>query len=329
MKTEPLHILGIDIGGTKLAVGVSTTDGKLIAHERIPTQSEEGPQRTLARLIEICQRVIKQANVKVNAAGIGCVGPLDQKTGYVINPVNLKGWRQVPLVETIKKGLGIPVFLDNDANAAALGEHRFGAGRGVNNMVYLTISTGIGGGIIANNRLYQGENGNAGELGHVSVNFAGRKCGCGNIGCIETYASGTALAVRAREQILSNPNRKDAQILLQLCNYNSDHITGQMIVEAVQKGDEFASEIWQEALIALGMFMASVIHIFNPRKIVIGGGISNAGDILFDPLRMEIRKHAIPAMASVCEIVKAELGDQVGVLGAVAVGMDGFAGQKA
>ena len=324
MKSDPLHILGIDIGGTKLAVGVSTADGKLVAHERIPTQSEEGPERTLQRLIDICQRVIKQSGAKVSAAGIGCVGPLDQKTGFVINPVNLKGWRQVPLVDTVRNGLGIPVFLDNDANAAALGEHRFGAGRGVANMVYLTISTGIGGGIIANNRLYQGENGNAGEMGHVSVNFSGRKCGCGNIGCIETYASGTAIATRAREQIISNPNRKDAQILLQLCGYNSDHITGQMVVEAIQKGDEFATEIWQETMVALGMFMASVIHIFNPRKIVIGGGISNAGDLLFDPLRLQTFKHAMPTMAAVCEIVKAELGDQVGVMGAVAMGLDGY-----
>jgi glucokinase len=314
----PGHFLGIDIGGTKLAVGVASQSGKLLASERIPTDSGDGPDRVLSRLIDVCRRVIGEADVKITAAGVGCVGPLDQKTGYVINPVNLKGWKRVPLVDTIRDALQMPVFLDNDANAAALGEHRFGAGRGVANMIYLTISTGIGGGIITNNQLYQGDNGNAGELGHMSVNFAGRPCGCGNLGCIETYASGTAIAARAREAL-----KPGDRSLLHTLAPSAEKINGQIVVEAVRQKDPVAMRIWDETIDALGVAMASFIHIFNPRRIVIGGGISNAGDLLFEPLREKTRRHAMPMLYDICQIVPAELGDQVGVLGAVAVALQG------
>ena len=317
------HILGIDIGGTKLAVGVSTAQGKLLSSERIPTNSSEGPDRVLARLAEVCHRVIDKAGVKVDGAGVGCVGPLDQKTGYVIDPVNLPGWKKVPLVDTLKHHLKMPVFLDNDANAAALGEHRFGAGRGMANMVYLTISTGIGGGIIINHQLYQGENGNAGELGHMSVNFAGRPCGCGNVGCIEAYASGTAIAARTREAVKAS-GASDSSLLLSIAG-TIEQINGQAVVEAVRRGDPLACRVWDETIVALGSCMVSVIHIFNPRRIVLGGGISNAGDLLFVPLRKQTKKHSMPMLHDICDIVPAELGDQVGVLGAVAMGLDGLA----
>jgi glucokinase len=313
------HVLGIDIGGTKLAVGVSNAAGELLVTDRIPSNSGEPSELTLARLIEVSRRAIDKAAVTVAAAGVGCVGPLDQKTGYVINPVNLRGWKHVPLVDTLRDALRIPVFLDNDANAAALGEHRFGAGKGVANMVYLTVSTGIGGGIIVGHRLYQGENGNAGELGHMSVHFAGRPCGCGNLGCIETYASGTAIALRAREAVMAG-----ADSLMPALAGEIAKIDAPVVVEAVRRGDALANRIWDETIVALGSCLTSVIHAFNPHRIVIGGGMSNAGDLLFVPLRAQTKKHAMPMLYDACEIVPAQLGDQVGVLGAVAVGLDGF-----
>jgi glucokinase len=321
-RSQP-HVLGIDIGGTKLAVGIADELGALAFSDRIPSFATEPAEPTLARLVELCRRAIAQANAPVIAAGVGCVGPLDQKTGYVIQPVNLPGWKEVALVDTLQDALGIPVFLDNDANAAALGEHRFGAGRGVSNMVYLTISTGIGGGIIIDNQLYQGENGNAGELGHMSVNFAGRRCGCGNIGCIEVYASGTAIAARTREAVAAAPSAAQAPILLSLAG-SIDKITAQIVIEAVRRGDPIALKIWDETIAAFGSCMVSVINIFNPRRIVLGGGVTNAGDLLFVPLRAQTKKHAIPMLHDICEIVPAKLGDQVGVLGAVAVGWDGL-----
>jgi glucokinase len=319
------HILGIDIGGTKLAVGVSSPSGQLLATDRIPTNPAESSEQTLARLIDACRAVIAKAAVPVAAAGIGCVGPLDQKTGYVISPVNIPGWRRVPLVDTIRAGLKIPVFLDNDANAAALGEHRFGAGRGVRNMIYMTISTGIGGGIIVDDRLYQGENGNAGEMGHMCVRFDGRRCPCGNIGCVEAYASGTAIAARAREAVDADRAAAGAS-LLKLAAGDPSGITAKLVVEAVRRGgDPLAQRIWDETINALGSGLVSVIHIFNPRRIVLGGGVTNAGDLLFEPLRRYVSKYAVKMLADVCDIVRAGLGDQVGVMGAVAVGLDGYA----
>ena len=202
MNTNGEHFLGIDIGGTKLAAGVADRAGKLLVSDRIPTDAMKGPAHAMDRLNEMCRRLIRESGVKVVAAGMGSVGPLDQATGRIISPVNLPGWGTVPLVQMVHEGLKIPVYLDNDANAAALGEHLFGAGRGVRHMIYLTISTGIGGGVILDGKLYQGANGNAGELGHMSVDYRGRKCGCGNVGCIEQYASGTAIA-RSRTGIVA------------------------------------------------------------------------------------------------------------------------------
>ncbi len=321
------YVLGIDIGGTKLAIGIADEQGRLLHSDRIPSNATEPWEKTLPRLVEVCRRAIEQAGVPVVAIGVGCVGPLDQKTGYVIHPVNLPGWIRVPLVGTLRDALKVPVFLDNDANAAALGEHRFGAGRGVANMVYLTISTGIGGGIIINHRLYQGENGNAGELGHMSIDFAGRPCGCGNIGCIEAYASGTAIAARTREAVGAAASTAQAPILMSLAG-SIDKITAQIVIEATRRGDPIALKVWDETIVALGSCMVSVINIFNPRRIVLGGGVTHAGDLLFEPLRKQTRKHAIPMLGDICEIVPAELGDQVGVLGAVAVGWDCYKAQE-
>ena len=325
--TKRPHVLGVDIGGTKLAVGIADELGALVFSERIPSNPTEAAEPTLGRLVDLCRRAIAESGVPVVAAGVGCVGPLDQKTGYVIRPVNLPGWKDVALVDTLRNALGIPVYLDNDANAAALGEHRFGAGRGVRNMVYLTISTGIGGGIIIDNHLYQGENGNAGELGHMSVNYAGRPCGCGNLGCIEAYASGTAIAARTREAVAAAPSAAEAPILLSLSG-GIDKINSQHVIEAARRGDPIALKIWDETIVALGSCMVSVINIFNPSRIVLGGGVTHAGDLLFNPLRRQTKKHAIPMLHDICDIVPAKLGDQVGVLGAVAVAWDRFSETK-
>ncbi len=312
------NVLGVDIGGTKLAVGVATPDGKLLAQDRIPTSPEDGMEVVLNRLVELCRRVIARSGQPIAAVGVGSVGPLDQKTGYIINPVNLKGWGRVPLVDTIRAGLNSPVFLDNDANAAALGEHRFGAGQGVANMIYLTISTGVGGGIIIDHALYQGENGNAGEVGHMSVDYHGRPCGCGNVGCIEQYASGPAIVRRMREA-LDAPGAPRSPL------HAAGELTPQAVIEAAERGDALARKVWDDTILALGTALASFIHIFNPKRIVIGGGVSKAGDKLFIPLREATKKRTVPPMWDVVEIVPARLGDDVGIFGAIAVGLDGYA----
>jgi glucokinase len=314
------YVLGIDIGGTKLAAGVVTLTGEQLSQDRVPSLAAEGPAKVIERLIELSRRTVALAGISMDeiiAAGVGCGGPLDPKTGMIMEPPNLPGWVDVPLVKILQDALGIPVYLDNDANAAALGEHRFGAGRGVENMVYLTISTGIGGGIIIGNKLYQGQNGNAGEIGHMSLAINGRPCNCGSRGCLEAYASGTNIAARAREAVGAG----EKSLLTELAG-SPDNISGETIMAAMQAGDSVATRIWDETMEILGAGIANVINIFNPQRVVLGGGITNFGDLLFGPIRRIALSRAMGPLAQVAEIVPAQLGGQVGVLGAAAVALE-------
>lgn len=312
------YVLGIDVGGTKLAAGVVENTGRLVCADRLPTHAAEGPNVVVGRLIDLCRSVMERSGVprdRLAAAGIGCPGLIDSELGLVEVPGNLPGWDRVPLAARVAEALGMPAFLENDANAAALGEHRFGAGRGVADMLYLTLSTGIGGGIIVGDRLCRGATGGAGEIGHMTLRYDGRPCVCGNIGCFEAYASGTALAARAREAVQDNPSADSMLAGDQL-------ITAQSVVEAVLAGDALARSVWDETIVALAAGLAGLIHIFNPRRIVIGGGLANAGDLLFVPLKRHTRSRTLRPLFEACEIVPAQLGEHAGVLGAAAVALD-------
>ncbi|HJP72584.1 MAG TPA: ROK family protein, partial [Candidatus Limnocylindria bacterium] len=235
--------------------------------------------------------------------------------GVILNALNNPGWVNVPLVARIEDALGRPAHLDNDANAAALGEHRFGAGRGIPDLVYLTISTGVGGGLILDDRLYHGANGNAGELGHISVRVSGgRPCHCGSVGCIEAYCSGTNIAARFREALSGGATsaiRRDPA-----------DITAEDVANAARDGDPLASTIWAESMELLGGGIVSIIHAFNPQLVVLGGGVTQAGDLLFDPVRRVVAERAMSWLAEAVRIVPAELGEMTGVLGAVAVALE-------
>ena len=318
MVTGP--ILGIDIGGTKLAVGVADGDGRLLADARRPSAAVDGPDAMIARVVEMSREVVAAAGIRteqVERIGIGCGGPLDPWRGVVRNALNNPGWIDVPIVAKVEAALGRPAFLDNDANAAALGEHRFGAGRGIENLVYLTVSTGVGGGVIAAGRLLQGENGNAAELGHISVDVDGRPCHCGAVGCLETYCSGTAIAARARERLAGG----DAPSVLR--DVPSDQLDAEAVARAAAGGDAVASEVWDETTHRLGAGIVSIIHAFNPRLVIVGGGVAQAGDQLLEPVRRVVAERAMPWLREVVEVVPAALGDATGILGAVAVALDG------
>lgn len=313
-------VLGVDIGGTKLAAGVVSLAGEQRSRVRTLSRVAEGPASVTRRLIDLCQEALDQSGVPqtdVLASGVGCIGPLDLERGVIKAPANLPGWTDWPLVQRLQDGLQMPVYLENDANAAALGEYYFGAGRGAKNMVYLTISTGIGGGIIIGGQLYAGETGNAGEIGHMSVAFNGRLCSCGMRGCLEAYASGTAIAARAREAVKAG----EPSVLAAMAG-GPQGITAEAVVIALQQGDLLARDIWDETIAALAVGVANVINIFNPSRIVLGGGVTNAGDLLFVPLRQAVKRNAMPELARIVEILPAELGSQVGVLGAAVVAMD-------
>ncbi len=318
--TSQALVIGIDLGGTKISTALVDADGQIIAHDYRETQAEKGQALVVNRMVDAVRQVMEQADTskdQVKAVGIGAPGPLDIHTGVVVAPPNLPGWQDVPLKELIEERVGIETFLENDANAAALAEHRFGAGRAVDHMIYVTVSTGVGGGLILDGRLYHGAEGAAGEIGHITVLPNGPLCGCGNRGCLEALAAGTAIAKRAREVVSQGVSTR----ITDLANDEPARITAKLVAEAAEQGDFEAQKILSEAMSYLGIGMASLVNLFNPQIIVIGGGLSNLGERLLEPVRRGIARHAFVASAQTVRVVLAELGDKAGVLGAAAVAM--------
>ena len=320
LALPPAHVLALDVGGTKLAAGLVTPQGELLETRRVSTRIDLGPEGVTAQLLELSRSLLSSA-AAVAWVGVGCGGPLDRDLGIIKNPPNLPGWIDFPLRSRLEAGLAalglnLPVAVDNDANAAALAELTFGAGRGFQHLIYLTISTGIGGGVILNGQLYAGKDGNAGELGHLQVSVDGERCNCGGQGCLEQYASGTSIARRAQRVARQHPASQLATLEPSL-----EEITAYTVLRALQLGDEVALAFWDETLDYLAAGVASIIHAFNPQRIVIGGGITNFGDLLFAPLRAKVQARTMPALWHGLSICRAELADHVGIYGAAAVAL--------
>jgi glucokinase len=300
-------VLGLDIGGTKLAAGVVTADGTVRGFVSVPAHAERGPDDGLARLFDLGRRALAEAGQteeELEGVGIGCGGPLDSSGGVLIAPLHLPGWENVAVVDLASAAFGRPAVLDNDATAAAAAEHRFGAGRGTRNMVYLTISTGVGGGVVIDGVLHRGASGNGGELGHVTVDWHGRECrGCGRRGCLEAYASGTSIAERAREAGMDVTSAAD-------------------VAAAAAAGDECALRIWDETCEALACGITSIANLFEPEVVVLGGGVVRTGEQLLGPVRRAVREQAICTQV---KIVAAAFGDAVGVAGAAAIAYERLA----
>ena len=301
------RVLALDIGGTKLAAGVVDGDGRVLSFVVEPTRSEEGAEPVLERLFALGRAAVAEAAVpwgEVAAVGIACGGPLDSERGVLIAPPHLTGWRDVPIVELAEQALERPAALENDATAAAAGEHAWGAGAGTRNMVYLTLSTGVGGGVVVDGRLLRGSRGNGAELGHVTVDWHGRPCrGCGRRGCLEAYVSGTSIAERAREAGLDVARAEDVQ-------------------EAARHGDPVATAVWDETIEALGCGLTSIVNVFEPERVVVGGGVSRAGEELLAGPRAAVEASAISPGGRAVDVVTASFGDRVGVVGAAAIVRD-------
>ena len=313
-------VIGIDLGGTKISTALADDSGKIMAHDYRETRADEGQEVVVGRMLDAARQVMAQAEVEttqVSAVGIGAPGPMDIEAGVVVAPPNLPGWDRVPLKQLIEAELAITTFLDNDANAAALGEHRFGAGRGTEHMIYVTVSTGIGGGLILGGKLYHGAGGVAGEIGHVTILPNGPPCNCGNRGCLESLASGTSIARVARERVAHGT----PTLMADLAKGDPKRITAKLVAEAAKQGDAEAQHILSEAMNYLGIGMANLANLFNPQLIVIGGGLTNVGDPLFEPVRRAIGRHAFVAAAQAVRVVRAELGNDAGVMGAVALAL--------
>jgi glucokinase len=310
-------ILGVDLGGSKILTAVVNSRGEMLSSDESTTPVTEGREVVIQSILESAQRALEQANVDISgltAVGIGAPGLLNPETGMLFTSPNLSGWRDVPLRDIMQERLGKRTFLINDANAAALGEFYFGAARGVRNFIYITLSTGIGGGIIIDGKIYGGAIGAAGEVGHMTIDDEGPVCNCGNRGCWETLASGTALAREARQRIKEGVRTS----ILEYAEGDVEKVTAQVIHNAAEQGDSLAKELIAQTGYYVGVGLTNLINIFNPELIVIGGGLSNIGDMLFKPAFKVARGRAYKEAFQAVRFASPELGRNSGVIGAAA-----------
>jgi glucokinase len=311
---SPQPVLGLDIGGTKLAVGVVTPDGVVHGFQVAPTRTAEGWEAVLERLFDLGRHAIDMAGLgPVGAVGIACGGPLDSATGVLFGPPNLPGWAEVPVGARAAAEFGLPFALYNDATASAIAEYRFGAGQGARTMLYLTVSTGIGGGVIIDGVPHLGAAGNGGEFGHITVRRDGRRCGCGRRGCVEAYASGSSIARRTRDALDQGARSSLAGL---------PTVTAADVAAAARAGDPLAGELWDETVDLLGAAVTDLVNVFEPDLVVLGGGVTRAGPMLFEPLRALVARETLPLAVGVTRVVPSGLGELVGVVGAGAIAHD-------
>jgi glucokinase len=303
-------VLAFDVGGTKLAVGVVDAAGGVQSFLVEPTHAERGPEQGLERLFELGHRAVAESALdwpEIRGVGVCAGGPLDAARGVLVAPVHMPGWNDVEITAQAEREYERPAFLENDATAAAAGEHRYGAGAGTRHMVYLTVSTGVGGGVVVDGRLYRGAGGNGSELGHVTVDCDGRLCrGCGRKGCLEAYVSGTSIAERAQEAGLSAASAED-------------------VAAAARGGDPVAQAVWDETVAALACGLTSIVNVFEPELVVVGGGVMRAGEQLLGPVRERVLAEAMTPAGQDVRLVRSALGDHVGVVGAAAIAYERLA----
>jgi len=367
MQALPL-VIGVDLGGTQIRTAV-LRGAELLSRVALLTGEDTAPERVIPRIFNAIQQALGQAQTTLDrVAGIGIAAPglLDNRTGTIYDPPNIPGWDRVPLRDIFEKYFSpadqggdtsqkIPIFVENDANAAGLGEYMFGAGRGCRNMVYLTISTGIGGGVIVDGKIMEGVSGIAGELGHMTIDLHGGRCKCGNYGCLEYLASGTAIARYANEAIAAGQGAElleFARVLQQHSgsprppvdeaieheytthagDIESVHMTASIVSQAAQAGIPLARAIITNAAAAIGVGLVNIIHIFNPEMIILGGGVTQMGPMLMEPALRIVQERAMKMPRDAARILVAESGANVGLVGAGALvyyytGMQGTSGR--
>lgn len=322
MPDDRRWIVGLDIGGTNMVVGlVPFEGGPPLALRKLPTLPEGGGEDVVARAAQAIHAAVDEVIQSTGASrgeilgvGIGSPGPLDRSTGTVLETPNL-GWVNFPLRDLVSRAVGMPATLDNDANCATFGEWWLGAGRGSKVLVGLTLGTGIGGGLVLDGEIHHGVSDAAGEFGHMTIDSMGRRCNCGNYGCLEAYASGPNIAARAVEGIRAGVE----SVLVDLVDGALERITAATVYEGVVLGDAYAREVMNETAKFLGVGIANLVNALNPEAVVIAGGVTRAGDHLFVPLRKEVRRRAFRSAVDVCRILPAALPETAGVVGAAGV----------
>lgn len=313
-------LLGIDIGGTKVAAGLVNHSGEIVFKTRNPMNPRGTAEAGLAAVMTAIDAGLKEANGVVNAVGIISPGPLDPKTGIILNPPNLPCWRNYHLVQRLAEAYKMPIHLDNDANAAGLAEAIWGAGRGYKEVFYATLGTGVGTGIILNQRIFHGRTGAAAEGGHITIDYRGGKyCNCGKPGCVEALVSGTGIARRAREKARSAGSI--AKPLTELAGGNIDNITGEVVGKAFGAGDPLANEILEETADILAVWLGNIIDLLEPEVIVVGGGVSELMEGWFDHVRRQVPSWSVNQRANEIPIIIARYRADAGIAGAAALTM--------
>ena len=313
------YALVADLGGTQLRVALVDGDGNISQRHATPTLAHQGRDDVVNRFIASLDQVATSADRRdIVGIGVSIAGPTDPETGTMYDPPNLPGWHGFSAKPILEERLSLKAWFANDATLGALAEFAYGAGRGYKHMIYMTVSTGIGGGIVIDGKLYNGGRGFAGELGHMTIDRDGPKCNCGNTGCLEILASGTAVAVMARERLVAS----ESSALQSLSGGDLSEVDARMVAEAANSGDSLSRAVMQEAATNLGIGIVSLLHIFDPEIIVIGGGMSQNFQLLLPGITEQIDRRAMAQYKGRMPVVKSELGDDVSLLGAAALAFD-------
>lgn len=309
-------LIGVDIGGTKISVALGNNAGRMVEKKVFPTRYRAQAKHSISEIQSAIERILKIHQIHARSLvgiGVGVPGPIDQNRGVIGKSPNLPGWQGVRLPSILKRRFKTRVEMDNDANAAVLGELYFGSGRGVSDFIYVTVSTGIGSGIIAGGKLIRGASGGAGEIGHITVVPNGNPCGCGKSGCLEAYASGTAIAQYVQEAL------KKGRLSRYFSRYKESEITGRLVSRAAKLGDRLAVQARRQAADFLGIGLANVINLLNPKRVILGGGVMETTHHFWQPMMRAIRREAWPSHLKDCQILRSKLGSDVGNLGAMAL----------
>ena len=314
LNPKAYYVVGVDLGTLNTIAVVVDLEGKIMERVEHPTNSERSKDKVIERLKTVIHEVITASNINIQKiAGIGLAVPglVDSKKGIMLITPNF-GWRNTPLKEMLEKEFHTPIFIDNNNNVMALGEAEFGIAQGVRNFVCINVGMGIGSGIVINGELYRGETESTGEIGHTTVDYNGPKCSCGNNGCLEVMAAAPAIARRAVKAV----KKGKKTLITELVNSNLDEINAAIVAEAANKGDKLAQGIIEKTGEYLGTGIANIINLFNPQMVIIGGGVAQAGDLIFNPLKKTMEKRAFPVPAKVAKIVASSLGRDCTVIGA-------------
>jgi glucokinase len=312
MRKNIKYAIGVDLGGTFIKTGLVTESGKIINKVCLESKANEGPDKVIKQIKKGIKDLLEKSEYKLSGIGIGAPGVISTKKGTVENPPNLPGWGKIHLGKIIQKEFGLDTFVENDANAAAIGEMIFGAGKKLNSFIMVTLGTGVGGGIIFERKLFRGETGAAGEIGHLSIDYKGEKCNCGSIGCIEAYAGNSYLINRVLKEYESNKS----SLIYSLINNHFDSLTPKVISDAANQGDQYAIQIIEQLGNFLGYALASAANLMDITSVIIGGGVSGFGERLIKSIEFSMCERVLKSLQPRIKVLPAKLNNDAGIKGA-------------